>query len=142
MLFQSLATDQSKPISNFFQVDGWRSNLVTKEVMKSYYKGDIRSIDNEFSWEESVQEDLESFFHKLKIGKEEREDIATYFLPKLTNEEMQLVEMKDQDHLQEYVWHFIGRPVDVDAEEFEESESDSKYVRAKCVRYTFLLTKY
>ena len=142
MSYQSLATNQSKPISNSFQVDGWRSNLVTKEVMKDFYKGNIRSNDSQFSWEESVQEDLESFFEKLKIGKEEREDIATYFLPKLTNKEMQLVEMKDQNHLQEYVWHFIGRPVDVDAEEFEESESNSKYVRAKCVRYTFLLTKY
>ena len=110
--------------------------------MKDFYKGNIRSNNSEFSWEESVQEDLESFFDKLKIGKAEREDIATYFFPKLTNEEMQLVEMKDPDHLQEYVWHFIDRPVDVDAEEFEESESDSKYVRAKCVRYTFLLTKY
>ena len=134
--------DQSESVSNSFRVDGWRSNLVTKEVMKDFYKGNIRSNDSQFSWEESVQEDLESFFEKLKIGKEEREDIATYFLPKLTNEEMKLVEMKDQEHLEEYVWYFIGRPVDVDAVEFEESESNSKYVRAKCVRYTFLLTKY
>ena len=110
--------------------------------MKDFYRGIIRSNDSQFSWEESVQDDLESFFEKLKIGKEEREDIATYFLPKLTNEEMELVEMKDEEHLQEYVWHFIERPVDVDAEELERSESDSKYVRAKCVRYTFLLTKY
>ena len=110
--------------------------------MKDYYKGNIKSNDEQFSWEESVQEDLESFFEKLKIGKEEREDVATYFFPKLTDEEMNLVENKDQDHLQEYVWHFIERPVDVDPGEMEESESDSKYVRAKCVRYTFLLTKY
>ena len=134
--------NQSESISNSVEVDGWRSNLVTKEVMKAFYKGEIKSNDSQFSWEESVQDDLESFFEKLKIGKEEREDIATYFLPKLTNEEMELVEMKDEEHLQEYVWHFIERPVDVDAEELENSESDSKYVRAKCVRYTFLLTKY
>ena len=134
--------DQSESISNSVEVDGWRSNLVTKEVMKDFYKGKIKSNDSQFSWEESVQDDLESFFEKLKIGKEEREDIATYFLPKLTNEEMELVEMKDEEHLHEYVWHFIGRPVDVDPEELEKSESDSKYVRAKCVRYTFLLTKY
>ena len=127
-------------------MDGWRCNLVTKEVMKDFYKekmaGTQKRADSYFPPEESVQDDLETFFEKLKIGKEEREDIATYFLPKLTHEEMELVEMKDQEHLHEYVWHFVERPVDVDAEEFEKSESDSKYVRAKCVRYTFLLTKY
>ena len=133
---------QSDIISNSFQVDGWRSNLVTKEVMLDYYKGKIKSKNPLFSWEESVQEDLETFFEKLKIGKEERADVATYFFPKLTQQELKLIEMKDQDHLQEYVWHIIGRQVDVDSDEMENSESDSKYVRAQCVRYTFLLTKY
>ena len=123
-------------------MDGWRSNLVTKEVMLDYYKGKIKSKNPKFSWEESVQEDLETFFEKLKIGKEEPADVATYFFPKLTQEELKLIEMKDQDHLQEYVWHIIGRQVDVDSDEMENSESDSKYVRAQCVRYTFLLTKY
>jgi len=110
--------------------------------MLNHYKGVLVSKDRPFYWKESVQEDLESFFDKLKIGKEKRAEVATYFLPKLTNEELKLIEMKDQDHLQEYVWQIIGRPVDVDPEEMKQSESDSKYVRAHCVRYTFLLTKY
>ena len=133
---------QSDIIFNSFKVDGWRSNLVTKEVMLGYYKGKIKSKTSYFSWEESVQEDLEAFFEKLRNGKVERADVATYFFPKLTEEELKLVEMKDPDHLQEYVWHVVGRQVDVDSDEMENSESDSKYVRAKCVRYTFLLTKY
>ena len=123
-------------------MDGWRSNLVTKEVMLDYYKGKIKSKSAHFSWKESIQEDLETFFENLRIGKEERADVVTYFFPKLTAEEMKLIETKDPDHLQEYVWQIVGRRVDVDSDEMENSESNSKYVRAKCVRYTFLLTKY
>ena len=99
----------------------------------------MKSPNPEFDWKESVQEDLESFYESLKTGKEVRADVATYFLPKLTDGELKLVEKKDQDHLQEYVWRIIERPFDVDPDEMEKSESDSKYVRAYCVRYTFLL---
>ena len=107
--------------------------------MLDFYKGIELSSNPDFYWEESIQNDLESFFEKLKIGKENREDVATYFLPKLTNEELKLVEVKDENHLQEYVWQIIGRTVDVDPEQMKKSESDSKYVRSKCVRYTYLL---
>ena len=131
--------DQSESVSNSFKVDGWRSNLVTKEVMLDYYKGKIKSGSSNFSWEESVQEDLETFFENLRNGKEEQADVATYFFPKLTEEELKLIEIRDPNHLQEYVWQIIGRQVDVDSDEMENSESDSKYVRAKCVRYTFIL---
>ena len=107
--------------------------------MLDFYKGIELSPNPDFYWEESIQEDLESFFEKLKIGNEKRKDVATYFLPKLTNEELKLVELKDENHLQEYVWQIIGRTVDVDPEQMKKSESDSKYVRSKCVRYTYLL---
>ena len=107
--------------------------------MLDFYKGIELSHTPEFYWEESIQDDLESFFEKLKIGNEKREDVVTYFLPKLTNEELKLVELKDENHLQEYVWQIIGRTVDVDPEQMKKSESDSKYVRSKCVRYTYLL---
>ena len=110
--------------------------------MLDFYKGTELSQNPDFFWNESVQEDLESFFQQLTIGKNERSNVVTYFMPKLTNEELKSVEMKDEDHLQEYVWHVVGRPVDVDPDEMKKSESNSKYVSAKCVRYTSLLKTY
>ena len=107
--------------------------------MLDFYKGIELSHTPEFYWEESIQDDLESFFEKLKIGNEKREDVVTYFLPKLTNEELKLVELKDEDHLQQYVWHIIGRTVDVDPEEMKKSESDSKYVLGWGRRETFTI---
>ena len=67
-------------------------NLITKEDMESFCEGKkLRK--------ESVNEDLESLFEKIRLGKQpEFEDVRTYFLPKLTEEELELVEQKDPNY--------------------------------------------
>ena len=65
-----------------------KRNIITKEAMEKYCKG-------EECRKNSVNDDLESFFEDIRLGKEPHEDATTYFLPKLTEEEMELVERKD-----------------------------------------------
>ena len=72
-----------------------REKLITKEAMEKYTKG-------EEDFKDSVNDDLESFFEDLRLGKEPDELIYTYFLPKLTEEEMELVEQNDTNYLQTF----------------------------------------
>ena len=57
----------------------------------------------------------------------------TYFLPKLTQIEMELVETKDQDYFQSF---FQFENPDVDEKEMKLSESNSKYALVVCRRRT------
>ena len=50
-----------------------RSNLITKEKMEEFCK----------SWSNS-NDDLDSFFEDLRLGKELDQGVMPYFLPKLT----------------------------------------------------------
>ena len=62
-----------------------RRRLLTKEKMESYCEGvDFRK--------DSVNDDLESLFEKILLGKEPDERAWTYFLPRLTEEELESVE--------------------------------------------------
>ena len=97
--------------------------------MESYCKGEMEEQD-------SVNDDLESLFQNIRLGKEPDEKwVYTYFLPKLTEEELELVERRDTSYLQT----FSGRNPDVDETEMMLSESDSKYVQGYSWRRTFVI---
>ena len=70
--------------------------IITKEKMEKYCKGEDRER------EDSVNDDLESFLEDLRLGKETDDEVWTYFLPKLTEEELELVERKDASYLQAF----------------------------------------
>ena len=106
-----------------------RVNLITKEEMESYCKGEKDEKD-------SVNDDLESLFENIRLGKEPDEKVYTYFLPKLTEEELELVERRDTSYLQTFN---RGNYADVDETEMMLSESDSKYVRGESRRRTFVI---
>ena len=75
--------------------DLWRMNLITKGAMEGY------CMEEE---SDSVNDDLESLFEDLRLGKERREiDVCTYFLPQLTEEELQLVEQKDKSYFESFL---------------------------------------
>ena len=97
--------------------------------MESYCKGEKKEKD-------SVNDDLESLFENIRLGKEPDEKVLTYFLPKLTEEELELVERKDKSYLQTF---FYDDEADVDETEMMLSESDSKYVRGESFRRTFVI---
>ena len=116
----------------------WRIHLITKEKMEDYYKG--KNERGREHGEQSVHDDLDSFFEKLQNGWWGQEEVITYFIPKLTEEEEKLVEQKDKDHLMSYSYHALGgRDPDVSKKEMDESESKSKFVRGRCWRRTFIL---
>ena len=110
-------------------LDMWRRHLITKEKMIDFCKGkeDLK---------ESVNDDLESFFEDIRLGKKPKGEVATYFLPKLTEDELDLVEEKDNGFMKTF-WREMD--ADVDKAEMDASESDSKYVYGYSYRKTFTI---
>ena len=53
---------------------------------------------------------------------------------------MKLVEMKNEDHLNTYAFHYYGENPDVDPKEMKKSDSKSKYVHGSSIRITYSLT--
>ena len=111
----------------------WREELITKEAMEKYCKGEEYQKN-------SINDDLESFFEDLRLGKEPDEEVWTYFLPKLTEEEMELVETKDKSYLKTYFEDAkYGVNPDVAEAEMKLSESDSKFACGFGRRKTFTI---
>ena len=106
----------------------YRRNLITKEKMENYCKGEEKE-------KHSVNDDLESFLENIRRGKEPDEEVITYFLPKLTEEELELVDRRDTSYLQT----FSNLNPDVEEAEMMLSESDSKYVHGVSGRRTFII---
>ena len=96
-----------------------RWDLITKEKMERFCKGE------EYE-EDSVNDDLESLFENIRLGKEPDEEVYTYFLPRLTEEELELVERGDTSYLRT-----------LDETGMMLSESDSQYVLGRSRRKTF-----
>ena len=106
-----------------------RWKLITKEKMESHSKGE------EGVRHDSVNDDLESLFENIRLGKVPDEEVTTYFLPKLTKKELDLVERRNKSYLK----LFWSSNPDVDQTEMMHSESDSKYVRGESWRRTFVI---
>ena len=118
-----------------------RTNLVTKEKVKKAAEGKLK---NDFKWrdeEGSINDDLERFFINLQNLEEvEYESVLSFFTPKLTNEELKLVQEGNEEHLNTYSdYEVYGKNPDVNVEEMKKSNSKSKYVHVHCRRKTFSL---
>ena len=84
-----------------------------------------------------MNDDLELYYENLQLKKEvEEEYVDSFFLPKLTNDELKLVEEKNLEHFESY-WKKTD--ADVDIEEMKKSNSKSKYIHCRYVRGTFPL---
>ena len=126
----------------------YRKNLITKEKVERYCTEYFFShtpfgfIHNERELKEaeqhlneSVFDDLESTFQHLKSGNENEAcsknllPVMSYYIPKLTQKELNLVDVKDELYLKTF-WN-VRRPflsVDVNPAEMKRSESNSKFV--------------
>ena len=103
-----------------------RRYLITKETMENYFKGK-RFITK------SVNDEIESFFEKIRLGEETNDDHDFYFFPRLSEEEMELVERKDDNFMNTFFYTQLSqlgldRDADVAEARMKASESDSKYV--------------
>ena len=103
-----------------------RSFLITKERMEDICKG-------KGMFKESVNDDIEALFEDIQLGNKLKTCSCTYFLPKLTHKEKELVEKKDSNYLKTF---FEDKPT-IDDEEMRSSESKSMYVRGLCTRETY-----
>ena len=119
-----------------------RHFLITKEKMEEFY------LRKKYA-KSSVTEDIESLCHKTYVSHnlceicrqhviEENKNfrVHTFFLPKLTKNELKLVKNKDFNYFQKFVDYLR---VDVDKDKMMRSESDSKFVLGLCERRTFIL---
>ena len=106
-----------------------RSYIITKKEVENHCKG-----NDDFS-KLSVNDDLESLFEDIRLGKEPDDEVQTYFLPKLTKEELKLVEIKDASYLETFQF----QNPDVSEAEMKLSESDSKFVRGLGWRKTITI---
>ena len=105
-----------------------KEKLVTQEQMISYCRGEqsFRRI--------SVNEDLEAFFEDLQLRKDRSNyDVLAYYLPRLTEDEMALVEAKDQNYFQNFSTGVLGDSKNPDVAEhvMKMSESESKFALGK-----------
>ncbi len=107
-----------------------RVQLITNEKMVNYCNGKEEAKN-------SINDDLESFFENIRLGKQPVKYARTYFLPKLTEEELELVDKKDLTYFASFI---AARPsfdrIDVVEAEMKASESNSKFVLAKGWRQT------
>ena len=117
-----------------------RQQLITKEVAENFCKG--KELLKEFTikkegkmMEDSVNDDLESFIEDIRLGKELDAEVKTYFVPKLTEEEMELAGKKDKSYFET----FSSRDPDVEETEMMFSDSDSKFAKVFCDRTTFTI---
>ena len=84
---------------------------------------------------------MERFLINLQNQKEvEYEDVQSSFTPKLTDEELKLIQEENKEHLKTYMeYDLYGGNPDVDVEEMKKSDSKSKYVHGFCRRVTIPL---
>ena len=93
-----------------------------------------------FRLEVSINDDLEEFLINLQNQEEVKDErVKSFFTPKLTNEELKLVQEGNEEHLKTYWDYYDGKNPDVDVEEMKKSDSKSKYVHGHCWRETIPL---
>ena len=127
-----------------------RRKLITKEKMMDYCTGKEYLTD-------SINDDLESMFEDFRLGNTPSRWDDTYFLPKLTEEELKLTERKDRSYFRTFIedpepivsgnqvlyWEEKGVPIqqniDVEEAEMKASESNSEYALVSCDRETYTI---
>ena len=136
--------------------DYYKKNLFNKNPSFSIWNGPTKPATK--VWKKSVHEDFDSFVRNIKSENLQENQVVTHFLPKLTENEKQLVSVKDQQHLKVWVrqktnhslrnpcrfhektysWFAANKNPDVNPKEMKKSKSKSKFVRGACFRQTII----
>ena len=133
---------QSSILTNLYMA---RYNLISKESVKKTYDGKFKNGIGCWDYREHIQSmnnDMERWLSDFQNGnfKKDEENSDFYYTPKLTNEELMLVEEGNKKHMMSYLKYYDGRNADVETEEMKRSNSKSKYVLCFGKRYTSFLT--
>ena len=118
-----------------------RNNIITKERMEKYAEKYFLVTRPTHKYYNSVNDDFDDFCQKYLRQKLLMNSITksswTYFMPKLTNKEMKLVEDKNHQFFKTF-WQ--GQDADIDENEMKRSESKSKFMKFECNRETFIFS--
>ena len=101
-----------------------RWNLITKETMENHRKQN-----------ESIDDDLETFYRDLQNGRKSESSSNTYYSLKLSEKELKLVDENDLN----YFKSFRSENPDVDKVEMQNSTSESKFVKGQAWRKTSII---
>ena len=78
-----------------------RINLITKEKSKEAAEGKLKNDPDLRFYEGSINDDLDSFVNNLQNSEGiDDEEVESFFTPKLTKEELKLVEQKNREHME------------------------------------------
>ena len=132
----------------FTLLHNWREHIITKKKMKQYYDGKIH-FDRGFQirqnrYQESMHDDIDNFFENICIGKIIEIDKYTFFLPKLSENEVQMIQDQDIEYLNSFACYIKTREnpdikPDEITPEMNEKESKTKFLRGGCRRVTLFL---
>ena len=123
----------------------YKENCITKEKYEEMYK---TNEESEKRMDLSVGEDLETFIERIKNGEINKDTIpehgekkSMFLLCLLDKEERRKLEQKQYHFMGTFFApsvknYYIGREVDVPEEEFKASESNMKFAKSKCTRWT------
>lgn len=101
------------------------------------YEAKLKKDKDWYFYAGSMNDLLELYLENLQLKKEvEKEYVCSFFLPKLTNDELKLVEEKKFQFLSSYRDFVVGLNPDVDIGEMKESNSTSKYTHCYYYRKT------
>ena len=102
--------------------------------------------ENETRMDLSVGEDLETFIEIIKNGEINKDTIpeggeykSSFLLCLLDKEERKKLERKDEDFMETFRETFWGREADVPEAEGKASESNLKFSRLGCYRFTLFI---
>ena len=120
-----------------------KQNCITKEKFDKMYK---TKEESEERMDLSVGEDLETFIERIKNGEINKDTIPedgewewTFLLCLLDEEERKKLEQKDEDFMETFYEHIWEKEADVPEAEWEASESNMKFTRSECRRYTYII---
>ena len=127
-------------LSSFIH-DGMKQMRNIEEVMVTVLNMKrVRLITNEAMTmkalnELSITDDLQSLFEDLRLGKRPTEEVNSYFFPKLTEAEIELVENYDSFH-SECFSSFDPFKI---SENEQRAGMKNEFVQGECVRVTFMI---
>ena len=99
-----------------------KSKIITKKALENYYKREYNQN------KDSINDDLESLFTDLRLGKEPDEAVQTHFLPMLKEKEQEL------DH-----WNHCLKSLFGDLRIGQEPDSEPNFYQGKGRRKTFTI---
>ena len=92
-------------------------------------------MENHRKQNESIDDDLETFYRDLQNGRKSESSSNTYYSLKLSEKELKLVDENDIN----YFKSFRSENPDVDKVEMQNSTSESKFVKGQAWRKTSII---